>query len=57
MSSILLSPSRRSFLATAAAASATGVLPAELLAATATATDKVNTMNPERNPSLSHPRS
>jgi hypothetical protein len=45
MSSILLSPGRRSFLATAAAASAAGVLPVKLLAATTT--EKVNTMNPE----------
>lgn len=45
MSSILLSPSRRSFVATAAAVSAVGLLPVELLAATKTET--VNTMNQE----------
>jgi pimeloyl-ACP methyl ester carboxylesterase len=44
MSSILLSHSRRSFLATAAAASAAGVLPVKLLAATTP--EKMNTMNP-----------
>jgi pimeloyl-ACP methyl ester carboxylesterase len=45
MSSVLLSPSRRSFLATSAAASAIGLLPVKLLGATITET--VNTMNRE----------
>ena len=43
MSSELLSPSRRSFLATAAAMSAGSLLPAKLMAAFTTET--VNTMN------------
>src|SRR3982074_1426646 len=45
MSSILLSRGRRSFLATAAVASAAGLLPGKLLAAATT--EKVNTMNGE----------
>jgi hypothetical protein len=45
-----LSPGRRSFLATAATASAVGALPATLLAGSTT--EKVNTMNPHPNTTM-----